>query len=81
MEKLENLKQLVAEMDNKAEFVKEVSDYFGKSYRYVLQDWFQKKWNIPSEKLDKIIEMAQKLLFEQTEAKRKLLIDTGYKYI
>lgn len=78
MDKLENLKQLVAEMDNKSDFVKEVSDYFGKSYRYVLQDWFQKKWNIPEECLDKIIEMAQNVLFNQTEAKRKLLLDTGY---
>lgn len=78
MDKLKNLKQLVAEIDSKTSFVESVAHYYGLSFIYLLQNWFQGEWKIPPKNIDKIIEMAQKELFKQTEEKRKLLTDTGY---
>lgn len=78
MDKLTNLKQLVDKMDSKTSFVESVADYYNHSSVYLLQNWFQREWKIPVKNVDKIIEMAQKELFKQTEEKRKLLIDTGY---
>lgn len=76
--KIETLKKLINELNKKSEFVQSVSQRYSKSYIYVLQHWFQKKWNIPVELIPEIILMAQEELFIQTEAKRELLVETGF---
>lgn len=75
---IENLKNLVDEMDSKSDFVEKVAKHYNKSYIYILQNWFQSRWNIPEENLETIITMAQKEIFSQTNRKRKLLAETGF---
>lgn len=79
MNKIDNLKSLCSEMDNKYEFAKIVAENFKKNIDYVNQNWLQKEWKIPNKHIDEIISIAQNYIFNQIERKRKILIDTGYK--
>ena len=74
---IENLKKLVGEMDSKTEFVQEVCNYYGTSVQATMRNWFQ-FWNIPSEKIPKVVDMAQKLLNEQNRRKDKVLEESGF---
>ncbi len=76
--KIENLKRLINLMESKMKFVEYIAQNYKLSYLYVLQNWFQSRWTIPDDKIDEIISMAQKWLFEQTERNRKVLKDTGF---
>ncbi len=76
--KIENLKKLISEMDSKKTFVEQVEKNYDVSYIYIMQVWFQKEWKIPINKIDEIIAMAQKYLFNQTTRSRNLLKETGY---
>lgn len=76
---IENLKKLVSEMDSKTDFVTKVSEYYGTSIQATMRNWFQ-YWNIPSDKLPKVIEMAQNYLFAQNQRQRKVLKETGFKF-
>lgn len=78
---LENLKKLTSEMDVKKDFVKEVANNYNLSEVYVLQNWFQNKWNIPETEIETVVTMAQKYLFLQTQRKQNLLIQTGFRDI
>ena len=75
---LENLKKLTSEMDSKTEFAEHLAEYFSLSAIYITQNWLQRKWTIPKNKLPKVVEIAQAYLFNQTKRKRTLLKDTGY---
>ncbi len=77
-DKIENLKRLMNLMESKSDFVEYISKNYKLSYLYVLQNWFQSRWTVPDDKIDDIISMAQKWLFEQTERNRKILIETGF---
>lgn len=74
----DNLKRLVAEMERKAEFVEIIANNYGLSYIYVMQNWFQSRWNIPKDKIEEVLKIAQNYLFQQTERKREILNDTGF---
>lgn len=76
---IENLKKLVSEMDSKTDFVNEVCNYFGTSPQATMRNWFQ-YWNVPEDKLPKVLEMAQNQLFEQNQRKRKVLIESGFDF-
>lgn len=78
---LDNLKKLTSEMDVKKDFVKEVANNYNLSEVYVLQNWFQNKWNIPETEIETVVTMAQKYLFLQTQRKQNLLIQTGFRDI
>jgi len=75
---LDNLKKLTSEMDVKKDFVKEVANNYKLSEVYVLQNWFQNKWNIPANELETVVTMAQKYLYKQTKRKQTLLHKTGF---
>ncbi len=77
--KIDNLKMLINQLESKKDFVEKVAAHYKMSYIYLLQNWFQSKWTVPTDKLDEIIEMAQTEIFEQTNRKQKLLLDTGFK--
>ncbi len=77
-DKIENLKRLINQMESKRKFVEYISENYKMSYLYVLQNWFQSRWIIPNDKIDEIVSIAQKWLFEQTEKNRKTLQDTGF---
>lgn len=77
---VENIKKLVSEMDIKSVFVLEVSNYYGGGYDYINQVWFQKDWKIPSDKIGKIVEMAQNFVVAQNKRKEQVLRETGYKF-
>jgi hypothetical protein len=68
-------------MDVKSHFVREVARTYKLNEVYVLQNWFQNKWNIPANELETIVKMAQNYLFLQTQRKQNLLIQTGFKDI
>lgn len=74
---IENLKNLVSLMDSKTDFVVKVSDHFGTSVQATMRNWFQ-YWNVPDDKLPKVVEIAQNYLFEQSQRERKALLDTGF---
>lgn len=78
---LDNLKKLTSEMDVKSHFVREVANNYNLNETYILHNWFQNKWNIPADKLETIVTMAQNYLFLQTQRKQNLLIQTGFKDI
>ena len=78
---LDNLKKLTSEMDVKSHFVKEVARTYKLNEVYVLQNWFQNKWNIPANELETIVKMAQNYLYQQTQRKQTLLQKTGFKAI
>jgi hypothetical protein len=78
---LDNLKKLTSEMDVKSHFVKEVARTYKLNEVYVLQNWFQNKWNIPANELETIVKMAQNYLYQQTKRKQTLLQKTGFKAI
>ena len=78
---INNLKKLTSEMDVKSHFVTEVANNYKLNETYVLQNWFQNKWNIPSDKLETIVKMAQNYLYQQTKRKQTLLQNTGFKAI
>ena len=74
---INNLKKLVSEMDSKIEFVQTVSAYYGTSVQATMRNWFQ-YWNVPADKLPKIVEMAQLYLYEQNLRQRLVLKETGF---
>ena len=80
MDKLENLKNLVGQIEGKVEFATEVANLYKIKPLSVMHVWLQNEWKVPKNKLDEIIKMAQNALFLQTERKRKILKDTGYKF-
>ncbi|WP_435416301.1 hypothetical protein [Polaribacter aestuariivivens] len=77
---IDNLKALVELMDSKTEFVSKVCEYYGTSHRATMQNWFQGHWSIPEEKIPKVIEIAQKYLFAQSQRERKVLEETGFQF-
>ena len=77
---LENLKKLVSEMDSKTDFVAVVSSYYGSSHKATMQNWFQGHWSIPEDKLPKVIDLAQKYLFAQSQREREVLKETGFEF-
>ncbi len=76
---LTNIKDLTSEMDVKKDFVEQVAQTYNLNKTYVLQNWFQNKWKIPSDKIEEVFSMAQKLLYLQTKKKNELLKKTGFK--
>ena len=78
---LDNLKKLTSEMDVKSHFVKEVARTYKLNEVYVLHNWFQNKWKIPTNELETIVKMAQNYLYQQTQRKQTLLQKTGFKAI
>jgi hypothetical protein len=76
---IENLKNLVALMDSKTDFVTKVSQHYGTSIQATMRNWFQ-YWNVPEDKLPKVIEIAQNYLFAQSQRERQVLRETGYKF-
>ena len=76
---IENLKKLVDLMDSKTDFVTKVCQYYGTSIQATMRNWFQ-YWNVPEDKLPKIVEMAQNFLFAQSQRERKALQETGFEF-
>ena len=68
---IDNLKRLYKQIDNKELFAATVADYFGLKKGYVQRHYFQGKWLIPSERIPKIITIAQKTI----SARMKVLED------
>lgn len=67
MDKIENLKQIHASITNKDAFAETVSNYYGLQKTYVKQHYLQSGWKIPEERIDMIIEIAQKTIRNQIE--------------
>ena len=62
MEKLENLKNLHAQIPHKGDFAQIIADYYGLKKRYVKETYFQGKWQIPPERVATITDIAQKII-------------------
>ena len=73
MEKLENLKNLHAQIPHKVDFAQIIADYYGLKKRYVKESYFQGKWNIPPERVDTIIDIAQKIIKAKIETLQNTL--------
>lgn len=73
MDKTENLKQIHASITNKDAFAQTIADYYGLQKTYVKQYYLQSKWRIPEERIDKIIEIAQKTIRSQIEVLQNTL--------
>lgn len=73
MEKIENLKTLHSKISDKDAFAETIAQYFGLKKVYVLRYYLQGKWKIPEERIDKVIEIAQKTLWQQIETLQNTL--------
>ena len=67
MDKIENLKHLHSKIDHKDAFAKTVSDYYGLNKTYVKQSYLQGAWKIPAERVDTIIDIAQRTILQQID--------------
>ena len=66
-------------MDSKKEFVAIVCEHYGISIQATMRNWFQ-YWNVPKDKLPKVVEMAQNFLFAQNQRERKALQESGFDF-
>ncbi len=71
--KIENLKRLYKQIDNKELFASTVADYFGLKKGYVQRHYFQNNWAIPSERIDTIITIAQNTIISRIETLERAL--------
>ena len=64
MAKIDNIKNLYNQLNNKQKFVHDVADYYFKNYDHIKNRWFS-KWKIPEKFQVKIIEMLQNQIKNQ----------------
>ena len=65
--KIDNLKYLHSKIYHKDAFAKIVAEYYGLNKTYVKQSYLQGTWKIPAERVDTIIDIAQRTILKQIE--------------
>ena len=68
MEKIENIKHLYAQIENKTQFIQLVADDLGLSPRYLRNHWFGAFWSIPKKYIDRVIALLQSTIRLQNAA-------------
>lgn len=64
MEKIENIKRLWLEIENKTDFILKASKFFNRKPNTLRTHWFCGAgfWSVPEDKEDKVIEFMQKYI-------------------
>ena len=68
MEKMDNIKSLYPQINEKTKFISEVAKEFDLNPQYVRSHYFSSFWTIPQDKQLKVIQMLQNKIAEQNKA-------------